>query len=327
MVANLGMEQYRQERNVLLVYQFNASAVAVSITIGTAPFSGVVATYAIPSARALYVDFSDIIRILPAATLTISELDSSQAVLSSQTLTYDATIWRNPEKILHPEQELQPSVVPSAYEGWDAVGCMYIYPPSYLIEGGAQMQIYTNDYPREKAYYFNNNGTITNIQEGWATLVVGSGTPSLYLGTYAYPGTPNRRTSWAKIPIIPQDPCKEYGRVYWTDRFGLPKSTYMEIRNLSARVTDSVQVQNVQRDYDIRKSYSEGVVLHLGELTAYDVWYYADILTSPNVRVTLANNATYYIDVQTDSIDIPNTDTGEKHELNIEVKIGDYVAI
>lgn len=317
---------YRQERSVLEVRYFNDTAVAAVIEIQTAPFSGVTARYVKPSGF-LYVDLSELVRVLPSATLLISEVDAGGTVLSSQTLTYSATIWRNPAQIQHPDQLLQPLVKQNAFDGWDSVECMYIYPPSYIIAGGAQIQLFTGDYPRAKAYAYIKDGVTYNIPEGNTVITLAQNAQSLQLYTYPDAQNPDVAHPWAYIPIIPQDPCKRYGLVSWTNRFGRSNKAIFEIRGLSQSVTDTASIENAQRHYDDRKSYREEATLHLENLTAYDVWYYADIITSPSVLVNFDTGAQQYVGVKTSDLDIPNNDIGEKHTLDIDIIIGDYVAV
>lgn len=108
-----------------------------------------------------------------------------------------------------------------------------------------------------------------------------------------------------KTRALPCDADSAY--VSWQGISGGNKAALWKVRDKGMNVTDSVQFATMTDGVDVRKSFSSVMALYLDDLSAYDVWYYSDIITSDVVNVNGRK-----VNITTSSITYPNGyDRGE----------------
>ena len=103
-------------------------------------------------------------------------------------------------------------------------------------------------------------------------------------------------------------PCDvDSAHVLWKSVSGGNKAALWKVRDKGLNVTDSVQFATMMDGVDVRKSFGSVMALYLDDLSAYDVWYYSDIIASDIVNVNGRQ-----VNITTSSITYPNGyDRGE----------------
>lgn len=109
----------------------------------------------------------------------------------------------------------------------------------------------------------------------------------------------------AKTRALPCDADSAY--VEWQSISGGNKASLWKVRDKGLNVSDSIQFATMTDGVDVRKSFGSVMALYLDDLSAYDVWYYSDIIASDVVNVNGRQ-----VNITTSSITYPNGyDRGE----------------
>ena len=103
-------------------------------------------------------------------------------------------------------------------------------------------------------------------------------------------------------------PCDvDSAHVLWKSVSGGNKAALWKVKDKGLNVTESVQFATMTDGVDVRKSFGSVMALYLDDLSAYDVWYYSDIIASDIVNVNGRQ-----VNITTSSITYPNGyDRGE----------------
>lgn len=108
-----------------------------------------------------------------------------------------------------------------------------------------------------------------------------------------------------KTRALPCDVDSVY--VLWKSFSGGNKAALWKVRDKGLNVTESVEFATMMDGVDVRKSFGSVMALYLDDLSAYDVWYYSDIIASDIVNVNGRQ-----VNITTSSITYPNGyDRGE----------------
>lgn len=108
-----------------------------------------------------------------------------------------------------------------------------------------------------------------------------------------------------KTRALPCDADSAY--VEWQSISGGNKAALWKVRDKGLNVTDSVHFATMKDGVDVRKSFGSTMALYLDDLSAYDVWYYSDIIASDVVNVNGRQ-----VNITTSSVTYPNGyDRGE----------------
>lgn len=112
--------------------------------------------------------------------------------------------------------------------------------------------------------------------------------------------------------VLQDVPCGQpYKLVQWRGRLGGQKEHYWLIKDRKWSVGDSVELQS--RGYEARKAATETMTLYIDDLSDYDVYYYADLITS-DVVIIDGKQAS----VKTSSITYPNGIDSGSIEVEVE---------
>lgn len=103
-------------------------------------------------------------------------------------------------------------------------------------------------------------------------------------------------------------PCDvDSAHVLWKSVSGGNKAALWKVKDKGLNVTESVQFATMTDGVDVRKSFGSVMALYLDDLSAYDVWYYSDIIASDIVNVNGRQ-----VNITTSSVTYPNGyDRGE----------------
>lgn len=112
--------------------------------------------------------------------------------------------------------------------------------------------------------------------------------------------------------VLQELPCgKPYRLVQWRGRLGGQKEHYWLTKDSKWSAGDSVELQS--RGYEARKSATETMTLYIEDLSEYDVYYYADIITSDVVIIDGKQ-----VSVRTSSVTYPNGLDNGSVEVEVE---------
>ena len=129
-----------------------------------------------------------------------------------------------------------------------------------------------------------------------------------------------------EIPFIPQNDCADYVVMRWQSRFGNIKQAVWERGAVTESTTDALNIANINTPYDVRKGLQNAMRIVLRDLSAYDYWYYADIITSSDVQLYV-NRTWVRVEVVTKDAQIPVSSDGEHKELEVELNYAQYDTI
>ena len=119
-----------------------------------------------------------------------------------------------------------------------------------------------------------------------------------------------------------------YAAVEWVSATGHTRRATWEVREHKQQTGEQVAIETVTNDYDVRKGREDALTLRLDGLTAFDVWYYGDIVSSSQVRLSLDGGSTWQqVKVESEDVTVPNGDGGELQELKINVTYAEYDAV
>lgn len=120
--------------------------------------------------------------------------------------------------------------------------------------------------------------------------------------------------------MTPQQCGVRYWRVEWTSRIGHTKRHYWEVVKVTESTSKTQEIETLNNEWDVRKNRLVSVTLRLTGLTAYDVWYYSDIITSNNVDVVNDNIYSHRVNVTSKKVTSPDGNGGKFNTLEIDVE-------
>lgn len=326
MTINWNTSVYAQERNILHVSNLSATAAYVRLLIiQPSGFAGAVIKYAIPAARELDIDMSDLVRLSTSGQFTLGEYTSGDVIIgTTYTCTWTVAGRINPAAAIIPKPGVVCMYTPT-YGDW---ADFRITPPSKIIRNtnlSLQLEVYTDAVSHTYAYsayrgaVWSTAATLSGLQ----TIVLLNNTAALRLLDDAAGTAPDPWETLAQIDFESQNPERDYVLIRWVSRFGGTKQLMWERRNVKEATADALELDSLQNQYETRKGIVESFTAYLDDLDAYDFWYYADIVTSSKVEV-LHGGAWISVDVENKEYQIPNTSAGALEKLEINIKFRKY---
>ena len=119
---------------------------------------------------------------------------------------------------------------------------------------------------------------------------------------------------------------RQYAMVEWLSQTGKTKRAAWELREHKVGVGETVDLMQLTGEARQARGREDGVTLRMECLTAFDVWYYGDIVTSSRVRVSLDGTNYRTVQVDSKSVSVPDGD-GEVTELKVNIIYAEYDAI
>jgi hypothetical protein len=98
------------------------------------------------------------------------------------------------------------------------------------------------------------------------------------------------------------------------------------LRKPTIAADSSYQLLTLDNSYDEIKGRVDNFDLYIDELLPYDLWYYADVVTSSKVEVSLDGQNWHRVQVTTKNVTIP-TGTMGNGKLEITVNWRKYDAV
>ncbi|MEE1131015.1 MAG: hypothetical protein UHX00_05205 [Caryophanon sp.] len=138
-------------------------------------------------------------------------------------------------------------------------------------------------------------------------------------------GTPTQTKHYI---LQPQKCGIEYAVVRWMSFTGTERVHVFEVTKHTQATDGAYSLQPIDNEYIEIKGRVDGMTLRLANLDAYDLWYYADILQSSEVEVSLSPfSAPVRVSVKTKNITLPDGEAKTKGVLEIQIEYKRYDAV
>ena len=313
MTATWNTSVWTQERNILTLSGFGVGMTYAKI-VTTSP-SGYSAKYVIPTNGTLKIDLSDLVRLATTGGFTVTEYDSNDTAGASLSKTWTKAGLISPFNVLIPKNDVAPSF-------------LLISPPSVMLRqigtAAATAIVFSMQATQSGGYEFST-GRIKSLPSG--TFVNASSENTLVAGSTAFELWHLNDAAYQHTDLQELFDCKQYACVEWVSFAGAIRRHTFEVIKQKTETLDPVSLQTIDNQYDERKGRRDGFTLRLEGLNRYDFWYYADLITSSQVRVTFDGTNWAQVQVTSKEVEIPNNDEGAFNSLEIEVNYKKYDTI
>lgn len=261
-----------------------------------------------PSSGTAHIDISDLIRI-GSGHCTVADNNTTR------TIYWTSQAGMNPDTLYIPANQL------AAYLVEQELGHYAAPLPSFMILP-AGVTIAAEMIVEDPAMYIFKPDTYHLSSNGGVAI---GGSYTGYLETIAL-----------DVPVVTsrviQPECgKQYARLTWKSRKGNNKVHYFELSGINYKTSDTLALEpELSSQLSGLKGYREhrgetlSCTLRLDGLTAYDVWYYSDILQSSRCSIGIDNGRVdYAAQCTTAKIEIPDGDAGT-NELVLTFNLNSY---
>lgn len=119
----------------------------------------------------------------------------------------------------------------------------------------------------------------------------------------------------------------QYAMVEWVSFTGALRRHVFEVVKAKSESADNFSLMPYASEYRETKGRKDGFTLRIDGLDAYDYWYYADVLLSSDVKVSLDGVNYTQVQVTTKNVTIPDGEAGEKGKLEMAVNWKHYDAV
>ena len=125
-----------------------------------------------------------------------------------------------------------------------------------------------------------------------------------------------RKSTFQSIYV---DPCKfPAAAVRWVSFTGGQRVHHFMLRKPTIASVENYQLLTLDNSYNEIKGRLYGLDLYLDDLLPYDLWYYADVITSSKVEVSLDGQTWNQVQVTNKNVTIP---TGEMGNGKLEITV------
>lgn len=300
---------YLQMRNLLRIsYDFGASV--LSVTYGAIERSIDYDLYGVQD-NPLYIDVSDYMRLVGVGgggTLTLTFGSTSYDIRFSVVGNI------NPNDMIVPRY-------PIGYDKLRLQDDTPILPPSIILPSIYGITGNVLLWHKSGMLNVNVGGDSTAITDSGIYLI-DIPADTAFIELYAPFLTIGQRNV-----IQPLKCGRTYAMVQWMSELGKTKCATWEVREVKS-VSDDVQaLQSMFDGHKVRKGIARELVLRLENLSAYDKWYYSDIITSSDVRVCVNEQDALFgdetmVEVATNSVVQPLNN--ERYTLEVTIKYRQY---
>lgn len=288
---------WKQERQ--LIYCERVSGTNTAIILRTSPYSGDIATYTLDANGKAVIDVTDYVRTYFIAGTAKSLYLKTPGNYLQVTMTIVGLI--NPANVIIPFQPL-------------AAGGAVIIPPTKMY--------FTNLYDDVRAELYTTSGTWS--VSGMGTIGTGGrfigqvdGDFDLYATGYAKKYTPQ-----------PMKCDEQYCVVRWVSFTGQERKHIFVVKKQTISAAIGYSLLHPENIYDDIKSRTDGFTLYLDGLDQYDYWYYADVICSSKVEISLDSVNFTQVQVTTKNVSIPDGNNFDgKIEIAVNWKRYDSVAM
>ena len=291
------------------ISEIDANASYIRVLILSSGLSGTVVKYSIPASKNLDIDFSDLVRLSATGMCSISEHNAYDVIIgSTYTMQWTQAGRINPAGVYIPPFTMpDPLIVPPErilYAGLTDIRGEF-YPAvttglTWGLEGDAQWAV-------DKRWVDAiGDFVIYRIKSGQATIA---------------------RKSTFQPTII--DACKSPAvAVRWVSFTGVQRVHHFMLRKPTISSAENYQLLTLDNSYNEIKGRVDGLDLYLDDLLPYDLWYYADVITSSKVEVSIDGQTWNQVQVTNKNVTIPSGEMGNgKLEITVNWKRYDPVTV
>lgn len=309
---------YAQERSILTLSNYDANTAAIEV-VSTNP-SGISAKYEIPIGRAaLKIDLSDLVRIAYSrgsggGTFSVKELDSSGNELHNYGKTYTISGRINPRAYF---QALPPDEMVDAFE--------------FAISAPSVMYKRLDNNADQIRFELADGGSGYQFATGRVKFPPLADEPINFAQAIEVPSGADSVEFWHlndamyyRYPLKELECGKRYAEVEWVSFTGQTRRHVFEVVKLTEETTNEVSLETITNEYDLRKDRRVSFSLRLEGLTAYDYWYYSDLVTSSSVKVSLSGTNYHQVQVTAKKSTTPETSAGKPLTLEIPINYVKY---
>ena len=313
MTINWNTNVYTQERSILTLSDYDANTATIEV-LSTNP-SGISAKYVIPiGSAALKIDISDLVRLAASSGSTggafnVKELNSDGVELHSYGKTYTIIGRINPAAYF---RALPPDDMADTFE-------LAISAPSVMYK-----RLNNNADPIR--FELANGGGGYQFSTGRIKFPPLAEEPIEFARAIEIPIGADSVEFWHlndimhyRYPLKDLECGKRYAEVEWVSFTGQTRRHVFEVVKLTEETTNEVSMEMITNEYDVRKDRRVSFSLRLDGLTAYDYWYYSDLVTSSSVKVSLSGTNYLQVQVTSKKSTIPETSAGKPLTLEIPI--------
>lgn len=323
-VEAFDMYCYMQERLVLACRANDAQSQWQQIEIQLSRSGSILATYNVTSSKRCYIDVTDYIRLdyeqgEGEGTFVVEAVSSGG--IGSVSVPWEVYGSISPVRLhapVTPEAELAADETQAA----DGVSwCM----PRKIIQPISTGRIICYNLRGCQFGIVADTTTSKYIgSAGYCYVDYGEAVKALTLSyMHATPAIPVQN-----VQIVERMCGVQYVDVKWQN--GLARNTKRatwELCEHKVSTANELSLLTPTGDYNEPKGRKDSFVLRLDDLTAYDMWYYGDIVSSNKVQISFDGTNWHTVRVDTNEVQIPDTDVGKLYELKINITFAEYDAI
>lgn len=306
---------YTQERSIMRISEIDASASYIRVLILSSGLSGTVVKYSIPASKNLNIDFSDLVRLSATGMCSISQNDANGVVIgNTYTMRWTQAGRINPEAYF---RALPPDDMADTFE-------LAISAPSVMYK-----RLNNNADPIR--FELANGGGGYQFSTGRIKFPPLSEEPIEFARAIEVPSGADSVEFWHlndtmhyRYPLKELECGKRYAEVEWVSFTGQTRRHVFEVVKLTEETTNEVSLETLTNEYDVRKDRRVSFSLRLEGLTAYDYWYYSDLVTSSSVKVSLSGTNYRQVQVTAKKSTTPETSAGKPLTLEIPINYVRY---
>ena len=296
------------------ISEINVNASYIRVLILSSGFSGTVVKYSIPASKNLDIDFSDLVRLSATGMCSISQNNANGVIIGS---TYSMR-WTQAGRI-------NPAAYFRALPHDDMADTfeLAISAPSVMYK-----RLNNNADPIR---FELANGEGYQFTTGRVKFPPLTDDPIEFARTIEVPSGADSVEFWHlndimqyRYPLKDLECGKRYAEVEWVSFTGQTRRHVFEVVKLTEETTNEVSLEMITNEYDVRKDRRVSFSLRLDGLTAYDYWYYSDLVTSSSVKVSLSGTNYRHVQVTAKKSTIPETSAGKPLTLEIPVNYVRY---
>lgn len=280
-----------------------------------------IGTYTLNSEHMALIDCTDYVRTFGNSDIDIS-LTSAGTDQTKITPSVDGLI--DPNKVYvpeHPMKEVGLIIVPPSKMIWGDETIHFPFTQfemRWRIPIPAQSYLEIDEYDEAGRLVYD---TVFDARSASYIQLYDASVRSVLIGDVDGTGLSYR------IRLMQPECEKTYVCVRWLSFTGVERTHIFEACKFKTTTADSYELLHPNDEYDITKGRVDGFTLKLEQLDRYDLWYYADVIHSSRVQVSLDGENFYSVDVQAKEIVLPESDEGELTNLEIPINFRRYDAV
>ena len=312
---------WKQERILVNVERQSGPATAVKIwstALNLGTITSPLATYSLDSNGKAVIDITDIVRTYIGSVekvIAIAESTATSAISSAVSMGYKVVGLINPSNVIIPCRDINDTME------------SLILPPSFMLKpiaSGALLKIECYDTGTYQAatgrIVMRPSGDVIELQNA-RSLQLPYETTSIEFWHLA-------DAKYKTIALRELDCDKRYAAVKWISLSGVERCNTFEVMKPKTEAVDQFSLMSIDNEYIEIKGRKDGLTLRLDGLSAYDLWYYSDVMFSSNVQVSLDGSTWNRVQVTTKSFTQPDGGANDgKLEIAINWKRYDAVAM